>query len=252
MDLRSPRETLGRGVTAIVDLAASEPPVVYPRDIVYCRLPLCDGGDNGAARLRLAIATTTALVRAGTPTLVACSMGMSRSPAIAAAALAQVEQLAPDKVLTEIAEAGPLDVDAGLWREVKNVVAAEKASSRVADEFDVKTPRLSLVVVRTERLEMLVDFYHALGMRFVAEQHGRGPLHYSAVLEETVLEIYPALKPDEVDASTRLGFRVEGLARIIETLRAAGATIVADPKQTEWGERAVVRDPDGRAVELYA
>lgn len=34
------------GIEIIVDLAAEEPPAVLSRDLVYCRFPLLDGGDN--------------------------------------------------------------------------------------------------------------------------------------------------------------------------------------------------------------
>jgi protein-tyrosine phosphatase len=108
-------------VQAVVDLAASEPPASFPRDIIYCRVPLCDGAENTAAVLQLAVSTTVALVRAKVPTLVACSMGMSRSPAVAAAALAEIENCRPDEVLTRIAKSGPLDVDTALWRDLQRL-----------------------------------------------------------------------------------------------------------------------------------
>jgi hypothetical protein len=67
-----------------------------------------------------------------------------------------------------------------------------------------------------------------------------------------VLEIYPL--PDEggaADATTRLGFGVERLADVVQALCQPGTVIASEPRQTVWGLRAVVRDPDGRAVELY-
>jgi len=248
LDLRDPKATLAQGVEAVVDLAASEPPAVFPRDIVYARLPLCDGGDNGAARLQLAVTTTVELLRARTPTLVACSMGMSRSPAIAAAALARVENRSGDEVLAEIGRDGPLDVDAALWGELKKSVADDVEADRRA----TRGTALSLLVVKTEQVAALLDFYGRLGLRFSEERHGSGPLHHAAILERTVFEIYPAIKPGDVDAATRLGFRVDDPMAIVERLRAAGAPIVSEPKPTPWGLRAVVRDPDGRAVELNA
>src|SRR5438128_708544 len=47
-DLRNMRAVLELGVTAILDLADSEPPASPPRDIVYCRFPLLDGADKSA------------------------------------------------------------------------------------------------------------------------------------------------------------------------------------------------------------
>jgi protein-tyrosine phosphatase len=82
---------LGLGVTAVIDLAIEEPPIQFPRDIAYCRFPLIDGSGNQPAILRAAIETTATFIASGTPTLVACGAGMSRSPAIVAAAMATLE-----------------------------------------------------------------------------------------------------------------------------------------------------------------
>jgi predicted enzyme related to lactoylglutathione lyase len=53
-----------------------------------------------------------------------------------------------------------------------------------------------------------------------------------------------------VDATTRLGFAVERLSDVVHAVRFSGAAVVNEPRETERGVRAVVRDPDGRAVEL--
>jgi predicted enzyme related to lactoylglutathione lyase len=52
------------------------------------------------------------------------------------------------------------------------------------------------------------------------------------------------------DTTTRLGFAVESLRQVVDKLAEAGTAVVANAQETEWGFRAVVRDPDGRAVEL--
>ena len=70
-------------------------------------------------------------------------------------------------------------------------------------------------------------------------------------LDETVFELYPAKGEEKVDVATRLGFGVTNLAETMDALRSIDTPIVNEPKATESGLRAVVRDPDGRAVELY-
>ncbi len=70
----------------------------------------------------------------------------------------------------------------------------------------------------------------------------------SAALGDGVLEIYPLSGGVEADQTTRLGFAVSDLESIVECLNEA--YVRSKPKQTEWGLRAVVRDPDGRTVEL--
>jgi hypothetical protein len=124
LDMCDIRAVLSLGVRAVVDLAANELPVQYPRDIAYCRFPLVDGKGNDLVLLRLAVFTTAELVRSSVPTLVVCSAGMSRSPAIVAAALAIVEKADPDEVLMRIAAAGPHDIAPALWAEVKQRIAS--------------------------------------------------------------------------------------------------------------------------------
>lgn len=107
--------------------------------------------------------------------------------------------------------------------------------------------KLSLLVLKTPRMEELKEFYSSLGTSFQREQHGKGPLHYSAVLGgDLVLEIYPCSEGVGADSSLRLGLSVQDIQEALQ-LVGQGSVI---PRQTQWGMRAVVKDPDGRAVEL--
>jgi protein-tyrosine phosphatase len=110
---------LSAGIEAVVDLAANEPPVLVTRDIVYCRFPLHDGGGNPEWVVRAAVEAVAGFVRAGVSTLVFCSAGMSRSPAVAAGALTRVLGCAPDEALALVTADGPADVSFGLWRDVQ-------------------------------------------------------------------------------------------------------------------------------------
>lgn len=107
-------------------------------------------------------------------------------------------------------------------------------------------PLLKLIVLKTPDTESLCQFYTQIGFQFVEEQHGNGPIHRCAAFGDGVLEIYPLPDGAGADATTRLGFGVANLQSILIRLGHDGT-----PKQTAWGLRAVVRDPDGRAVELY-
>ena len=82
-----------RGIRAIVQLAIEEPPIQPPREVILYRFPLVDGEGNDPALLRLAIESVAALIRAKLPALVCCGGGMSRSPAIVAAAVSCVEEI---------------------------------------------------------------------------------------------------------------------------------------------------------------
>lgn len=109
---------LEMGVAALVDLAIEELPPSVVRELVYCRIPLIDGASNPPERLQLAVQTVASLIRQDTPTFVFCGAGMSRSPAITAAALAVVEDADPNVVLQRIVAGYPHDVSPALWQEV--------------------------------------------------------------------------------------------------------------------------------------
>jgi protein-tyrosine phosphatase len=113
---------LEQGITVVVDLALDEPPAVLSREMVYCRFPLVDGTGNPIWLLRSAVMTVANLLRESVPTLVSCSAGISRAPAVAAAALA----IATDRPLEECLEKVMLsrggDVSPGFWRSVKEAI----------------------------------------------------------------------------------------------------------------------------------
>lgn len=111
--------------------------------------------------------------------------------------------------------------------------------------------QFNLLVIRTAKPDMLVLFYQHLGLTFDYHQHGKGPMHYSTTMDEIVFEIYPLLKSQtQADTSLRLGFKVEKLDELIEQLKTKGVTIIQQPQKTEWGYVAVVKDFDGRKIEL--
>ncbi len=108
---------------------------------------------------------------------------------------------------------------------------------------------LILLVLRCGDIERSKTFYEIFGMAFVKEQHGNGPVHYSSSDETGVFELYPAegMPPDQ----TGLGFQsaeLEGL----HTLLRRNQFAPRDVRDTELGRMFVVRDPDGRRVEVKA
>ena len=122
MDARDVTRVLDLGITAIVDLTIEEPPVPFPRDVVYCRFPLIDGAGNSSAVLRAAIETTAILITSETPTLVACGAGMSRSPAIVAAALATTQRIPLADALGRLTEGQPHDVSPSLLVDISDIL----------------------------------------------------------------------------------------------------------------------------------
>jgi protein-tyrosine phosphatase len=121
-DGRDFRLILDSGIRAVVQLAEEEPCLQLPRELLYSRFPLVDGPGNDAALLFLATVSVANLLERKVPALICCGGGLSRSPAIAAAALSMVYQETPDECLKQVAEHHPADVLPGLWEEVKKVL----------------------------------------------------------------------------------------------------------------------------------
>jgi len=115
---------LDAGIEALVDLAWEEPPTRMTRDLIYCRFPLLDGAGNPPSRLRIAIDTVVSLLEKRVPTLVFCGAGMSRSPAVVAAAMAISRGDGLDETLSGVVAGHPCDVSAPLWEEIRTVCSA--------------------------------------------------------------------------------------------------------------------------------
>ena len=109
---------------------------------------------------------------------------------------------------------------------------------------------INLVVIRSADLERSLLFYRALGLSFGKEQHGRGPEHYASEIGSTVFELYPREGESPSSAALRLGFRVRSLDDCLAALTRQGVEVVTAPRNTPWGRRVVVKDPDGHCVEI--
>lgn len=129
-DARDASAIFEAGITAVVDVAFEEPPAQLPRSLIYCRFPLNDGGGNSDNTLIQAIQTTTDFLNSGTRTIVACSAGMSRSPTIAAFALAAYLNQKPEEVVARIAEIKSLEINGKLWEDVAGIFAQIRKPQR--------------------------------------------------------------------------------------------------------------------------
>ena len=109
------------GIVAIIDLALENMPPALARSLVYCRFPIIDGGQGSQEVLQTAIETVISLFRKEMPTLVVCGAGMSRSPAVVAAALSIINGENPDDWLRHVVSGHPHDISPQLWKDVRNV-----------------------------------------------------------------------------------------------------------------------------------
>lgn len=117
-DLLKPAAIELAGIKAIVQVALAEQMPMLSRELLLAHLPIMDGSGNSRGMIAAAIELTVSLIRERVPTLVCCSGGMSRSPCIAAGALAMVRSADPEAMLQEVIAGKPRDISPGLWQEV--------------------------------------------------------------------------------------------------------------------------------------
>jgi catechol 2,3-dioxygenase-like lactoylglutathione lyase family enzyme len=114
---------------------------------------------------------------------------------------------------------------------------------------------LASLVLFSSRVQRTVAFYRAVGLDLVGEDHGDGE-HYAAdiagihvaVLDAETSTAHPAAWREA--GTTFPGFWVDSLDVVLTDLSRAGAPLLVAHEPKSWGCRAVVKDPDGRTVEL--
>ena len=111
--------------------------------------------------------------------------------------------------------------------------------------------RPNLLVIRSKDIDSLAAFYTRLGAHFEKHRHGKGPLHYAYEANQFVFEIYPLANGYLPTTSMRLGFAVDSVDEVIEHVKQSNqGKIISEPKDSPWGRRAVIDDPEGHRIEL--
>ena len=108
---------------------------------------------------------------------------------------------------------------------------------------------MNLIVLQSDDVWQLGEFYGALGLHFITERHGDGPEHLTCDLGQMTLEIYPGAG-QSCTAGMRLGFGVSEVSASFARAMSRGGIAISDPRPGPWGKRAVVQDPAGHIVEL--
>ena len=121
-DLRDLRRLYDLGIRAVMHVAYEEPPLTLPHDFVACRFPLVDGGDNPPDVLSLAITTLTHFLERKFACLICCQASLSRSPIIAAAALARFTATTFDECMALIAQHHPCAIHPELLAQVRSLL----------------------------------------------------------------------------------------------------------------------------------
>ncbi len=109
---------------------------------------------------------------------------------------------------------------------------------------------LNLVVLKSPDIERAAAFYSLLGLKFSRHRHGSGPEHFAATLSGIVFELYPLVADGPSTCGTRIGFKVPCVDAALASVSEHPDAVVTPPKDSPWGRRAVISDPDGHRVEL--
>jgi protein-tyrosine phosphatase len=121
-EARDAAKLLEQEFNVVIDLAVEEPPAVLTRELTYLRFPIYDGIGNDKKVLASAIQTIAFMLsQEGIRIAACCSMGLSRSPAIVAAAMALNGNHNAGDYLTRITSKVACDISPGLWSEVSQV-----------------------------------------------------------------------------------------------------------------------------------
>jgi protein-tyrosine phosphatase len=91
------------GVTTIVSLT-HETPSPAAQDITVCSIPLIDGPQHSREQFTKAVEETLAALAADGSVLVHCSAGASRSPTVAATALALARDMELEDAVQQVAD----------------------------------------------------------------------------------------------------------------------------------------------------
>jgi lactoylglutathione lyase len=111
------------------------------------------------------------------------------------------------------------------------------------------------IVWFSDQPERVIAFYRAVGVRFEEEDHGDGLLHAATDTGGVHLAIFAAERRGagagwRSSGSTFVGFNVGSLDSALASVRGIAGRVLVDHQVRPWGCRAVVEDPDGRAVEI--
>lgn len=107
------------------------------------------------------------------------------------------------------------------------------------------------ILLCADQIDLISAFYRAVGIALTAEKHGQGPAHF-AFKSPISCEIYPPRTP----ATETFILRIEtpDIAGAVARLRQEFSypdLMISDVTALKTGQKAIVRDPDKRVVELF-
>ena len=121
MDARDLQQLYEHRITAVVDLAANEPPAQLNREMLYCRIPIIDGDGNSHEIIEIAVRCVVTLFEKEFRTLIACRRWHESFACNCRVGIAIVTKQPPGDCLTAIISGLSHDVSPALWSAVQMV-----------------------------------------------------------------------------------------------------------------------------------
>ena len=112
--------------------------------------------------------------------------------------------------------------------------------------------RLTSITINTAHLDEMLQFYRIIGVDFATTNVDKGGKVFRAKLGETEFSLFSI--PTAEKARTpglQLSFAVEKLEEMAKLLaQVPKAMLMMEPTEMPDGKKAILLDPEGRAVEL--
>lgn len=113
-------------------------------------------------------------------------------------------------------------------------------------------PELTSIIINTAHPEEMLQFYGRLGLEFECRQISKGGQCHRAFLGPVELTLYESKTPPTAHRpDLQLTFRIKSLEQACADLaKIKGVECLMDPTLLPDGNKAILLDPDGRAIEL--
>lgn len=112
-------------------------------------------------------------------------------------------------------------------------------------------PMLTSIIINTPHAKEMLLFYGRLGLEFQSKQISKGGQCHKAFLGPVELTLYEAAPGKRTAPDVQLTLRIQDLEKVVKDLCAIpGVQSLMDPTLLPDGNKAILLDPDGRAIEL--
>ena len=112
--------------------------------------------------------------------------------------------------------------------------------------------RLTSITINTAHLDEMLQFYRIIGVDFVSTNVDKGSKVFRAKLGETEFSLISVPVAEKLKSpGLQLSFAVERLDEMAKLLaQVPKAMLMMEPSEMPDGKKAILLDPEGRAVEL--